>query len=344
MKKETVALAMSGGVDSSVAACLLLEQGYEVIGITMKLLEDENTQQAIKDAKSVCDIIGIKHYVVDLKKEFKEIVIQNFITSYQEGKTPNPCIVCNKYFKFGLFYEQAKKLGATKIATGHYAIIKDNKLMKSEVENKDQSYFLYGIDKEILPYIIFPLTPYPNKEEIRKIARNYQLPISEKKDSQEVCFVPNDDYKTFLKNSNLTNNNHPGNICLEDGSIIGKHNGLVNYTIGQRKGLNIAYKEPLYVLKIDVTENKLIVGPNDSLFQKKLIAKSINQLEQLPKNCLAKVRSRGKLEEVELSFLESNTLLVSFNQPQRAITPGQSIVFYNSKNVCLGGAIIEEVK
>lgn len=343
MKKETVAVAMSGGVDSSVAACLLLEQGYEIFGITMQLLDDENTNRSIKDAKKVCDVIGIKHFVIDLKKEFKEIVIKNFIEAYHAGKTPNPCIICNKYFKFGLFFDKAKQLGADKIATGHYAIIKNNKLIKSEVENKDQSYFLYGINKEILPYIIFPLAAYHNKEEIRQIARNYQLPISEKKDSQEICFIPNDDYKYFLKNTTPLHEK-AGNICLEDGKTLGMHTGLTNYTIGQRKGLNIAYKEPLYVLKIDNIKNEIIVGPNSALYHTQLIASSINQLEPFPNKAFAKVRSRSTPEEVTIAFLDKSKILVNFKKEQRAITPGQSIVFYNSENMCLGGGIIEEVK
>lgn len=343
MNKETVALAMSGGVDSSVAACLLLEQGYQVVGITMKLLDDEKTKQAINDAKKVCDLIGIKHFIIDLRKEFKKIVIKDFIEAYQTGKTPNPCVACNKFFKFGLFFEKAKQLGADKIATGHYAIIKNNKLIKSEVTSKDQSYFLYGINKEILPYIIFPLANYHNKEEIRQIARTYQLPISEKKDSQEICFVPNDDYKSFLKTT-TTLQEKTGNICLEDGKILGTHNGLINYTIGQRKGLNIAYKEPLYVLKIDNIKNEIIVGPNSHLYHNQLIASSINWLDPIPNKAFAKVRSRSTPEEVTITVLEENKILVTFKKEQRAITPGQSVVFYNKENICLGGGIIEEVK
>lgn len=342
MKKEVVVVAMSGGVDSSVCACLLLKQGYEVIGATMELLDDDTTKQAINDAKEVCKLLGIKHYIFDLKEEFRKIVIHDFITSYQAGKTPNPCVLCNKRFKFGLFYQKAKELGAKKIATGHYAIIKDNKLIRSKATEKDQSYFLYGIKKEILPQIIFPLANYQSKEEVRKIAKDYRLPISNKKDSQEVCFVPEDDYKTFLK-KHRKGKSIPGNICLEDKTILGQYNSITDYTIGQRKGLNISYKEPLYVIKIDPIKKEIIVGPNTSQFHTQLIGTNINQLEPF-KNCmLAKVRSRGKLDEVSIVFLEEDKILVTFKHPQRAITPGQSIVFYE-ENICLGGAIIQEVK
>ena len=345
MEKETVVIGMSGGVDSSVAACLLKEEGKEVIGATMLLLDDKKTKQAIEDAKNICKKLGIKHYIFDLRKEFKKEVIDNFIEAYKSGKTPNPCVNCNKYFKFGLFYQKAKELGADYIATGHYAKIKNNRLEMSDVTAKDQSYFLCQIDKEILPHILFPLNKYKSKEEIRNLARTFQLPVSEKKDSQEICFIPKDDYKLFLKDKNI--NKKEGNIILTDKTILGKHQGLYQYTIGQRKGLNISYKEPLYVIKIDTKTNSLIVGKNKELFKQELFANNMNYLikkEEFNNTKLfAKIRSRGELEEVEsvAEEEENNRIHVIFKNKLRAITPGQLIVFYNEKKECLGGAYIE---
>ena len=332
---------MSGGVDSSVAAIVLKEQGYNVIGITMKLINDDKTNQAINDAKDICNFLDIEHHVIDLQKEFKDIVINNFINSYKEGITPNPCVVCNKYFKFGLFYEKAKELGCDYIATGHYAKVENGKLYMADVIEKDQSYFLYNIDKEVLNHVIFPLQGFKTKEEIREIAKKANLTVSNKKDSQEVCFIPNDDYKAYLSD-NLDTLPLPGDICLEDGTVLGKHNGLMNYTIGQRKGLNISYSEPLYVIRFDKNNNILIVGVNDDLFKNTLMAKDINLLvDNLDDEIYAKVRSRAKLKKCNVTLLDNNEAKVEFLENERAITPGQSVVFYNKDGVCLGGGIIK---
>lgn len=341
MNKKVV-IAMSGGVDSSTAAYILIKEGYDVVGATMKLIDDEKTNQSIIDAQEVCQKLNIKHHVFDLVEEFKKIIINYFIDSYQNGLTPNPCVMCNKEFKFGLFYKKAKEeLDAEYIATGHYAKIENNKLMESETLNKDQSYFLYGINKDILKYIIFPLEKYKNKNDVRKIAKEIGLKVSDKKDSQEVCFIPDDNYPKYLEN-NMTNKIKPGNIYLEDGTIIGKHKGLIYYTIGQRKGLNISYKEPLYVLKINTHNNSLTVGPNKSLYKSKLIANNINILvDELPSQAMAKIRSRGQKEEVTVEQ-SNNKIIVTFKNPVRAITKGQSVVLYDKNNVCLAGGIIEE--
>ena len=339
--KKTVGIGISGGVDSAVAAYLLKQEGYDVIGITMKLIDDEKSNASIDDAKKICSILDISHYVIDLQEEFRNIVINNFINSYKNATTPNPCVVCNKYFKFGIFFDKAKELGCDYIATGHYAKIKDNRLYMADVLEKDQSYFLYGIPKDILKNVIFPLQGYSNKDEIRKIAEQANLPVSSKKDSQEICFIPNDDYKSFLNNDLVQT---PGDICLEDGTILGKHNGLINYTIGQRKGLNIGYTEPLYVIKLDKDNNKVIVGNNDDLFSNSLIADSINLLiekKELDDIVYAKVRSRGKLRQCKIEFLDNDKIKVMFLEEERAITKGQSIVFYNKEGCCLGGGIIQ---
>ena len=333
---------MSGGVDSSAAAYLLKESGYEVVGITMKLIDNEKTDVSIKDAKDVCDVLGICHYVIDLREEFKNIVINNFIDSYKKGITPNPCCVCNKYFKFGLFYEEAKKLGCDFISTGHYAYIDNNRLYRGKVLEKDQSYFLWGIDKNIIDKVLLPLQDYSDKETVREIARKAGLSVNNKRDSQEVCFVPNDDYKSFL-NDNLDVLPEVGDICLKDGTVLGKHNGLMYYTIGQRKGLNISYKEPLYVIKLDITNNKVIVGSNDDLFGKELVASDINILvDVLPDKVFAKVRSRGALKPCVVNFI-NDKMHVKLFEDERAITLGQSVVLYDENDCLLGGGVIEEV-
>ncbi len=344
MERKTVAIGMSGGVDSSVAACLLKDKGYNVIGVTLELLDNEETKKSIEDAKAICKKIDIKHYVCDLKEEFKEEIVQNFITAYKQGKTPNPCVLCNRLFKFGLFYKKALELGADYISTGHYARVKNNRLMMSLADGKDQSYFLCQIKKEILPKVLFPLNEFQSKEEIRTLARKYQLPVSEKKDSQEVCFIPNDDYKTFLKKNGQEE--VEGKIILTDGTVLGNHKGLFNYTIGQRKGLNISYKEPLYVIQLDIKNNNLIVGTNNELFNQELIATNMNYLvekdEFFKTKLFAKIRSRGNLEEVDTVTEEQNRLKIKFKNKLRAITPGQLIVFYNENKECLGGAYIEK--
>ncbi len=344
MERKTVAIGMSGGVDSSVAACLLKDKGYNVIGVTLELLDNEETKKSIEDAKAICKKLDIKHYVCDLKEEFKEEIVQNFIAAYKQGKTPNPCVLCNRLFKFGLFYKKALELGADYISTGHYARVKNNRLMMSLADGKDQSYFLCQIKKEILPKVLFPLNEFQSKEEIRTLARKYQLPVSEKKDSQEVCFIPNDNYKTFLKKNGQEE--VEGKIILTDKTVLGNHKGLFNYTIGQRKGLNISYKEPLYVIQLDTKNNSLIVGTNNELFNQELTAINMNYLvekdEFFKTKLFAKIRSRGNLEEVDTVTEEQNRLKIKFKNKLRAITPGQLIVFYNENKECLGGAYIEK--
>lgn len=334
-------IAMSGGVDSAAVACLLKEKGYDIAGATMKLLNNEETKKAIEDAKTVCENLKIKHYVFDLEEEFREEVIQYFIKTYQKGQTPNPCVVCNKYFKFGYFYKEAQKLGYQLIATGHYAKIVNGALYRSKNIEKDQSYFLYSIPKEILNHILFPLADFTTKDEVRTITKNMNLKISNKKDSEDICFIPNGDYKTFLK-ANIKNIT-PGDIYLKEGKIIGKHQGLEFYTIGQRKGLGISYSVPLYITEIDTNNNRLITGENNDLFHNSLVAKEINLLvDFLPKNVEAKIRSRSSLEKASLEKLENNKIKVTFERKQRALTKGQSIVFYLNEQ-CLGGGIIEEI-
>ena len=348
MKK--VLLGMSGGVDSSVSAIILQKQGYEVIGLTMMLCEEEKST-AIQDAKKVCEKLNIEHHVVDLRKEFQKNVIDNFICSYAQAKTPNPCVECNKYMKFGEFYKIAQDLDCNYIATGHYAKIeysekyKEYVLTKSNSEKKDQTYFLYGIDKKILPQVIFPLSDFEDKTEIRKIAEENGLAVAKKKDSQEICFIPNNDYKRFLKNNDKNLKDKKGKIVLRSGEILGEHNGLIDYTIGQRKGLGISYKEPLYVLELDSRKNAVIVGTENELYSNVLEANELNFLVDIdftkPVEIKAKVRYRAKEADCILK-VENDIAKVMFKEPQRAITPGQSVVFYKN-NIVLGGGKIKNI-
>ena len=346
MKK--VLLGMSGGIDSSVSAIMLLKQGYEVVGATMKLNDTAETEKSIQDAKEVCDKLNIPHYVFDLKNEFKCKVIDKFIDEYKNAKTPNPCVECNKYLKFGCFYEKAKELGCEYIATGHYAKTEYSEkynryvLKKSNESKKDQTYFLYGIPKDAIEQIIFPLQEIEEKEEIRKIAQENNLEIAEKKESQEICFIPNDDYKRFLQENNIKQK--VGNIVLKTGEVLGKHSGLINYTIGQRKGLGIAYKEPLYVIELNREKNEVIVGTEKELYSKTLIANELNWLafDKLDEDleCYAKIRYRAKEAKAIVKPQNNETVEVQFLEPERAITKGQAVVFYDEDGVLLGGGKI----
>lgn len=363
MEKKRVLLGMSGGVDSSVAAILLQQQGYEVIGCTMQLWEPKQQacekqeekkdlcceNQAIKEAQKVCKKLKIPHITIDCKKQFEEKVVKPFVQEYKEARTPNPCIECNHYLKFGVFYEKAKELGCDFLATGHYAsIIFSEKyqqyvLKKAEEEKKDQSYFLYTITKEILPHILFPLQNYTNKEEIRKIAQENGLTVATKKDSQEICFIPDNDYQRFLKQEGKLVN-QKGKIVFKKQKVLGEHQGLINYTIGQRKGLGISYLKPLYVIALDKKKNEVVVGLEEELYQQELYAKDVNWMISFEKEdkivCKAKIRYRSKEADCTV-YPKEDKVKVVFKEPQRAITSGQSVVFYDLQGVVLGGGKID---
>ncbi len=353
--KKRVLLGMSGGVDSSVSAILLQKSGYEVIGITMRLFEDEKFQEnesgccnltTINDAKRVCDKLGISHYTYDFRKEFKEFVIDNFVEEYKSGRTPNPCIECNRKLKFGKMYELAKKLDCEYIATGHYAKVEYSNLYNSYVlkkshnEDKDQSYVLYCIDKEILPHVIFPLEKFESKDEVRKIAQEYNLQVASKPDSEDICFIPDNNYKRFLdENVKVTD----GKIYDIEGNMRGKHTGFTHYTIGQRKGLGIQNKKPLYVVKINPNSNEIIVGEKDSVLKKEVVLENINILVPNVINSKgidvkAKIRYKAKEQSAKV-YLINDKLKVVFDTPQFAITPGQSLVIYIDDVVIAGGII-----
>jgi tRNA-specific 2-thiouridylase len=355
MKK--VMIAMSGGVDSSVAAAILKEQGYEVIGGTMHIFPDyeEATDRedhccsysAVRDAKRVANKLGIPHFVFNLQDEFQEEVIDYFVDEYSFGRTPNPCVMCNKKIKFAALLQKAKELGCDYIASGHYAKIEKVEgrylLKKGIDENKDQTYMLYVLNQEQLSRTLFPLSKF-NKTEIRKKAKELGFSIHNKAESQEICFVPDDDYGRFL-DKNYPEISKEGPILDDEGNEVGRHNGISNYTIGQRRGLGIALGYPIYVTEIDAERNAVIVGKNDKVFSKGLIAEDINIIpfDNIDGRIEVSAQIRYNSEAVK-AFIEQindNTIKVEFENDQRAVTPGQSVVFYLD-DIVLGGGIIKK--
>lgn len=346
MENKKVLLGMSGGVDSSVSALLLKEQGYDVIGITLEMF-DSNSNASL-DAKKVCERLNIPHYIFSCKNDFKKHVIDDFITCYSNCKTPNPCIECNRYIKFGYMYEKAKELGCEYIATGHYAKSEYNEeydrwvIKKSNAGNKDQTYVLWNIQKDVIGHILFPLADFENKDQIREIAREAGLEVANKPDSEDICFIPNGNYKEFLeKNSSIKPK--AGNIVNSNGEILGKHTGLYNYTIGQRKGLGIAYKVPLFVLGFNEKKNEVIVGEEKELYKKEIQVNNVNLLlvDKIDNPIVVDVKTRYSTKSAKATIIQDgDNIKVTFKEPQRAITPGQSAVFYIDDMVLGGGKII----
>lgn len=341
---KRVMVAMSGGVDSSVAALLLKRQGYEVTGVTMCLgTEGEGGccgQQAVRDARMVCDRLAIAHWVFDFASELAERVIAKFKQEYLRGRTPNPCIDCNRYLKFGTLLAKAKALGFHFLATGHYARIEEEGgtwyLKKPKDERKDQTYFLYAVPREELAQIIFPLAPYL-KNEVREIAKEAGLPVHDKGESQDVCFVKKHNQEAIFGGQDLV---RPGVICDEEGRWLGEHRGIAFYTIGQRSGLKISHDKPLYVLAIDAEKNRLIVGYKERLLKRGLIATDLNVLvDKWPAEVRAKIRYRKKEAPCRVER-QGDSMRLTFDERQEAITPGQSVVCYHG-DIILGGGVIE---
>ncbi len=350
---------MSGGVDSSVAAGLLKEQGYEVIGITMNLFPlpkehclDSDLKSccgwgAVEDASRVASNLGITHTVLNLKDSFEDLVVSNFLEEYTRGRTPNPCVRCNQFIKFDVLMEKAKKIGASYFATGHYAqIIRDSQrgqfyLKKGKDKEKDQSYFLYTMTQNQLSHTLFPVGLF-TKSEIRERARKWGLPVAERPESQEICFIPDNDYPEFLK-KRIPASFQPGPVVDVNGQVLGRHSGIIHFTVGQRRGLGIAAPHPLYVLEINTPKNEIVVGPDDRLYKKELIADQVNWIsgDNLVSPVPAKARIRYKHKEAmaRLVPLDYKKIRVEFEKSQRAITPGQAIVFYE-EDVVLGGGTI----
>ena len=359
MKKKVV-VGMSGGVDSSVSAILLQQQGYEVIGLFMRnwdsLADGEldgpttSTGQCPQeadydDAKAVCDKLGIPLYRKDFVKEYWDYVFTYFLDELKNGRTPNPDIMCNKYIKFDMFAKEARKLGADYIATGHYARMNNGHLLRGIDSNKDQTYFLSQVSKKQLENVLFPVGDM-EKKDVRKIAEEYELITAKKKDSTGICFIGERNFKNFLKNYLP---NQPGDVInIDTNEVIGKHIGLMNYTIGQRKGLNIGgTKDKMFVVGKDLEKNVLYIclgEDNDYLISTSCLVDNINYLgDEKLENVTAKVRYRQADIPVHLEWLENGEILVRYDQGVKSVTPGQACVFYN-KEECLGGGIIKEVR
>ena len=351
--EKVIAVAMSGGVDSSLTAAMLLKQGYKVFGITLWLWVSgtpyDSVPLAVTDAKKMCDFLGIEHHVIDARDVFYENVVDYFVKEYAYGRTPNPCVFCNKNIKFDLMLNCALELGATHMVTGHYAQVNYNEetglyeLHKGIDPTKDQSYVMYNMNQRILSHLMFPLGGQC-KTETRKLAAEYDLPVAKKPDSVDICFLPHGNYQKLVVEE-MKAKPMAGNIVTEDGEVLGKHNGLFNYTIGQRKGLGIAYKHPLYVIGFNGDRNEVIVGPNERLFTNRMICKFYNFLDDtIHKELKAegKIRYAANPSPCTARILDDDTMEVIFEEPQRAITPGQSVAFYNGTQL-LGGAVIDRV-
>ncbi len=358
--KKRVVVAMSGGVDSSVAAALLKEEGYEVIGITMCFgLADSLRKkpaccglQGIEDARRVCHKLGIRHYAINMQKHLENYVIKDFCQEYLKGRTPNPCVRCNQYLKFGVLLKKALSLDADYLATGHYARIEKAQyairntqyylLKKAKDKVKDQSYFLYRLNQSQLKHILFPLANY-TKDEVRTLAKEFGLAVADKLASQEICFLPGVDYRGFLK-MRIDADIRPGLVVDKHGNILGKHKGIAYYTIGQREGLGIALGYPVYIIKIDPKKNQITVGEKEDAYNTEFLVKEPHFIgERLKKKVVLRVRIRYNHTETLAEIIpQKNKIKIHFRKPQFAITCGQSAVFYD-KDIALGGGIIEGV-
>jgi len=360
--RTTVAIAMSGGVDSSVAAALLLEQGYEVIGLTMHLWTDEKGEEMslnrasgccsitmAQDAREVADKLGFKHYVLNLSREFHGAVVENFAGEYFRGRTPNPCVRCNTFVKWQTLLEKASKLGCEYLATGHYARVERNRsravLRRAVYPDKDQSYALWGLSQHSLKHTLFPLGEL-RKSEVRELARKHDLVTAEKPESQDICFVPDNNYRRFLADNFSAQLSilGQGEFIGPDGRMLGRHEGIAHYTVGQRKGLGLSAGRPLYVKRIDPVSERIYLDYDENLGETVAFGTDVNWVSiSEPKSaleCEVKVRYRSDAVKAVVSKLESGGVRIEFEEPVRAITPGQSAVFY-SGDIVLGGAILQ---
>ena len=356
-KRQRVVCGMSGGVDSSATAAMLLEQGYDVIGITLKLWPQDCVNraedkccgpQAVTDARSVCNKLDIPYYLIDESGEFQKHVIQYFADEYKAGRTPNPCVMCNQNLKFGRLIDRADQLGANFIATGHFAGVEKSAdgsrmlLKRGRDRRKDQSYFLFSLRQDQLARILFPLGE-KTKSDTRDVARHCQLKTADKEESMEICFVPDNNYGGFLQQANLVQK-HRGEITDVHGHVLGHHDGIEFYTIGQRRGLGITTAKPVYVVELDPETNRVVVGDESALDRDEFIAERCNwhPFEQLagPLEVMAKIRYNHPGTDATITPLEGGKVKVKLHTPQRAITPGQAAVFYQDDLVVGGGWIM----
>jgi len=353
-KGKLVVVAMSGGVDSSVAAAVLKREGCEVIGVTMRLWTEGNgnspaqhrrccSLEEVEDARRVCQVLDIPFYVLNFEPQFQTYVVDYFCQEYLRGKTPNPCLACNKWIKFDFLLNRALTLGADYLATGHYARIEQRDgryvLLKAVDSTKDQSYVLYNLGQRELEHLLFPLGEH-TKGEARRVAQEMCLPVWDKAESQEICFVTNGDYHDFLTERRLT---RPGDIVNAEGTVLGRHSGIGFYTVGQRRGLGLVAHKPLYVLSIEPDSNRVVVGSNEQLLRSELAACEVSYVSgeppHEPRDVTAKIRYKSPESRARL-YPKGREARIVFEEPQRAITPGQAVVFY-SGDVVLGGGIIE---
>lgn len=358
MKKKVV-VGMSGGVDSSVAAYLLKEQGYDVIGVTMQIWQDEEQAaqeenggccglSAVDDARRVAQHLDIPYYVMNFKKEFKEKVMDYFVEEYLAGRTPNPCIACNRYVKWESLLQRSMEIGADYIATGHYARIVQLPNGRYAIRNsvtaaKDQTYALYNLTQYQLAHTLMPVGDY-EKDVIRKIAERENLPVAHKPDSQEICFIPDHDYAAFIDREATGRAPGKGNFVTKDGNVLGEHLGITHYTIGQRKGLNLAMGHPVFVTDIRPETDEVVIGENEDVFSDTLFCKNLNfmSIKDLtePREVLAKIRYAHRGEKCLIEKVGEDTVKCTFKAPVRAVTPGQAVVFYEEEHVLGGGVII----
>ena len=356
MPPEKVLVAMSGGVDSSVAALLLKEAGYDVVGVTMRLWSAEDptasphnrrccSVQDTADAQEAAAAIGIPHYVINFEREFRRGVVDYFIAEYRRGRTPHPCIACNDTVKFDPLLRRAEVVGARYLATGHYARIEDQgshvRLLKAASDDKDQSYVLYGLRQDILRRLLFPVGHYA-KDEIRTLARQAGLPLADKPDSQDICFIPSGDYRGFIQNETETS---PGAIVDPEGNHLGQHQGIEMFTVGQRRNLGIQSDTPRYVVSIDAASRKVVVGSRDDVYSDTLWAEGVSYVdEQIPNEPFSvRVKYRYKSTDAPaIVYPDGSHAKVVFRESQPALTPGQAVVFYEGP-VVLGGGVIERV-
>ena len=347
---KKVVVGLSGGVDSSVAAYLLKKQGYEVIGVTMQMWQgNEEENSAVYDAKRVAEVLGIPFHVIDFKDVFRKNVMNYFVEEYLQGHTPNPCIVCNRYVKWEALLQRSREMGADYIATGHYARIVQLEngrytVKTSATSAKDQTYALYNLTQEQLAHTLMPVGEY-SKEEIRQIAQKAALPVAHKKDSQEICFIPDNDYASFLEREAGERVPGPGDFVTKDGQVVGQHKGITHYTVGQRKGLNLSMGHPVFVTKICPKTSQVVIGENEDVFGISLLCGQINfmGMDDLkePRRVRAKIRYAHNGEMCLLERVGEDRIKCTFENPVRAITPGQAVVFYEQDYVLGGGIIIE---